>query len=72
MANPHPTKSKPCKIGRKHTGAPSTRKKAAKEKSKRIAAQIKKGKIYRYKGNVKDFWRGDIDQFPSKPTHGDQ
>lgn len=25
MGNPHPTRSKPCKIGRKHTGAPSDR-----------------------------------------------
>lgn len=70
MGNPHPTNSKPAKIGRKHTGAPSTRKKAAMAKSKRVADQIKSGKIHRYKGDVKAFWRGDLDQFPEKPKHG--
>lgn len=65
--NPHPTKSKPCKIGRKHTGAPGVRRLG------RITSNtIKKHKqavsrIRSFKAKVAAFWRGEIDVYPSLP-----
>lgn len=69
MGNPHPSKSKPCKIGRKHTGAPSTRKKVEASKKRVVARQIRDGKHDKYKDAVAAYWRGEIVQFPEKPNY---
>lgn len=67
MGNPHPSKSKPCKIGRKHTLSLSIRQKAAAAKRKAVARQMQDGKHQRYKEAVAAYWRGEIEQFPEKP-----
>lgn len=64
MANPHPTKSKPCKIGRKHTKAKSSRQREKDIARKRKANRIKIGKLQKRKELVAKFWRGELDQHP--------
>jgi len=62
--NPHPTRSKPYKIGRKHTGARGVRAKG-KLQSKAIKANSKKVSVLRkFKEKVSSFWKGEIDQYP--------
>ena len=65
MGNPHPTKSKPIKIGRKHTGAKSLRHKgriasAAKQRHKIEAIRHRK-----FKAQVSAFWRGERENYPT-------
>ena len=62
--NPHPSKSKPVKIGRKHTGAPSLR-----AKGRRASSAIKHhrnqiNKYRKYKARVAAFWRGELETYP--------
>lgn len=64
MANPHPTKSKPCKIGRKHTKTPGIRQKGRAKSSAIKANAIKLAKIKKYKAQVSAFWRGERDDHP--------
>lgn len=64
MSNPHPTKSKPCKIGRKHTGAPSIRVNAKKQKALKIQRAIQKNQAKRLKNLIASYWRGEIDIYP--------
>ncbi len=66
MGNPHPTKSKLCKIGRKHTGAPSIRKSAKIQKAKALKDQEKKILNRKRKKSVAAFWRGEIANFPEQ------
>jgi hypothetical protein len=65
MSNPHPTKSKPCKIGRKHTNAPSARVKAKKAKSIAARIKIKNGKNKKKKQSIAAYYRGEIENFPT-------
>ena len=66
MGNPHPTISKPNKIGRKHTKKPGSRRWqiAQSEKSKRVERQKKLAKINRHIAQVEKYWRGEIDNHP--------
>jgi hypothetical protein len=62
--NPHPTRSKPCKIGRKHTGA-----RRAKDKQRRLNGlkAFEKLKIARRRARNKKiaaYFRGDIATHP--------
>jgi len=66
MGNPHPTKSKPFKIGRKHTNAPSIRIREKKAKSLVIASERKKAKLKKHKQSVAAYYRGEIENFPCK------
>lgn len=65
--NPHPTKSKPVKIGRKHTGSPSIKVKAKRAAGFVIQQKINLAKIKRYKKAVSDYHKGLTDIFPTKP-----
>lgn len=60
MSNPHPTKSKPFKIGRKHTGAKREREK----NGLLFYAKIIQAKAAKYKAKVAAYWRGDLGEFP--------
>lgn len=61
MGNPHPTRSKPNKIGRKHTGE-----KSAREKQKRAAGLRKFKQIQKVTRSrkVRDYWTGKRDSHP--------
>lgn len=67
MGNPHPTKSKPLKIGRKHTGAPSNRLSGKRKRAKLVANQIKLGKYQLFKKKVAAYWRGELESYPENP-----
>lgn len=66
MGNPKPTKSKPCKIGRKHTGALSIRLQAKKALGKLIQKKINKSKFKKWKRLVKEYWLGKLENYPGK------
>ena len=65
MGNPHPTKSKPCKIGRKHTGADSTRVRERKRRAKAITQAQNDAKDRKRRNKIAAYWRGEIDEFPT-------
>lgn len=69
MGNPHPTVSKPIKIGRKHTLSLSIRQMSKAAKKAKVGQQIKKGKIASYKKEVAKYWRGESNTFPEKPRY---
>ena len=67
MSNPHPSKSKPFKIGRKHTGSKSVRRRGrlasgAEQKRRQDVARRAK-----YKERAAAYWRGELDHFPHPP-----
>ena len=64
MGNPHPTKSKPCKIGRKHTGAPSDKAKQRRQRGLRLNLEIKLAKRRKQKHAIADYYDGKYDRFP--------
>jgi hypothetical protein len=64
MGNPRPTKSKPCKIGRKHTSAPGIRQ-AEKKRRGKISMRKKRDVAFaRKKELVSAYWRGEINEWP--------
>jgi hypothetical protein len=66
MGNPHPSKSKPFKIGRKHTGALSTRARGRLVSRAKKVREIELNKFRQHKARVSAFWRGEIEEFPNK------
>ena len=64
MSNPHPTKSKPNKIGRKHTKQPSQRIKDKRKAGKKRFSQIKSAKALKYKERVSKYWNGELESHP--------
>jgi hypothetical protein len=64
MGNPHPTKSKPNKIGRKHTGALSARKKALAEKNRRMHDKTLAARKHKRDRAVSAYFRGEADLHP--------
>ena len=64
MGNPHPTKSKPCKIGRKHTGALSLRAKGRVMSRVIQSRKIENTKFRIFKNKVKQYWGGELMEFP--------
>jgi hypothetical protein len=64
MGNPHPTKSKPIKIGRKHNGTPSLRTIGQRASSalKRHRAELERWR--KHKQDVAAFWRGERETYP--------
>lgn len=68
MGNPHPTKSKPIKIGRKHTGARSEKWKQRARNATLHRSKIRRAVIKRYKVQVARFWRGELDTHPTIPS----
>jgi hypothetical protein len=65
MGNPHPTKSKPIKIGRKHTGAASTRVRQRRADAARAYATIKEGLRRRFHERVRQYFAGARDNYPT-------
>lgn len=68
MGNPHPTKSKPVKIGRKHTGAPSLRTIGRRSSAKAKINRAETGKWHAYKMAVAAYWRGERETYPKMPN----
>jgi hypothetical protein len=64
--NPHPTKSKPVKIGRKHTGAPSLRVKGRRASSAIKHRKNQNNEFRKYKSRVSAFWRGELETYPRR------
>lgn len=64
MGNPHPTKSKPCKIGRKHTQAPSTRVREKRRAAKQKQREIVLAKFRKHKEQIAAYYRGEIEECP--------
>lgn len=64
MGNPHPTKSKPCKIGRKHTNAPSTRVREKRRRAKQKQREIALAQFRKHKSKIEAYWRGETDECP--------
>lgn len=65
--NPHPTKSKPCKIGRKHTGAAGVRKKGRLASAQVQSQKERVRKWKKFNERVAAYFRGSTDTFPEKP-----
>ncbi len=66
MGNPHPTKSKPCKIGRKHTQQPSEKRKAKKRRGQEIYQQRVAAAKRRKLAAARKYWAGESDNLPEK------
>lgn len=64
MGNPRPTKSKPIKIGRKHTQSESTRIREKKRRALAVANAINIAKQRKYHDAVSLYWSGGSDVFP--------
>lgn len=64
MSKPVSTRSKPCKIGRKHTTAASVRCQSKQAKAREMENRIKGANAKRLKAKVAAFWRGELDSFP--------
>lgn len=62
--NPHPTRSKPYKPGRKHTGSPSLRSIGKRLVGEKIETQKHASRRKRYAMMVAAFWRGEIERHP--------
>jgi hypothetical protein len=69
MGNPHPTASKPIKIGRKHTGALGLRAKGRMQSRAILERKKTLNKFRKYKASVSEFWRGERETFPPMPTN---
>ena len=72
MGNPHPTKSKPCKIGRKHTNAPSDKAKQRRQRGLRLNLEIKLAKRRKKKHAITDYYAGMYDQCPVRIVTADE
>lgn len=64
MGNPHPTKSKPCKIGRKHTGALSLRAIGRRKSAAYRSNKEETRKWRNFKKQVHEYWLGKRDRYP--------
>ena len=64
MGNPHPTKSKPIKIGRKHSGAKSEKFKQKRRNTAIRNARLKLEKKRKYDRIVRDYFLGLRDNIP--------
>lgn len=64
MGNPHPTKSKPVKIGRKHSGAKSEKLKQKLRNKAKKAAQIKAAIRRKNAKMVHEYFMGLRDELP--------
>lgn len=64
MANPRPSKSKPCKIGRKHSGELREREKQAKRNGMKIWEAQKKKRAEKIKQAVRAYWCGELAEYP--------
>ncbi len=64
MGNPHPTKSKPNKIGRKHVNGLRVWQKANIEKRKKIEKEKLISRLRKFSKKVKDYWGGISDSHP--------
>lgn len=67
MGNPHPTNSKPIKIGRKHTGELGIRAKGRKTSLQHRANKQKNIMIRKWKDQVAEYYRGERENYPHKP-----
>lgn len=64
MGNPHPTRSKPRKIGRKHTGEPSERVKQARRNTAMRRAALIAGKRRKVKALIHLYFLGELEYLP--------
>lgn len=64
MGNPHPTKSKPCKIGRKHTNGPSTRVREKLRRGQAIMKAIAAAKQRKRNELIRRYWLGELATYP--------
>lgn len=62
--NPHPTKSKPSKIGRKHTGAISQKTKQKRHNAASKKQKIKQMKAKKFHSQVAEYFAGKREQHP--------
>ena len=65
MGNPHPTRSKPFKVGRKHTKAKSIKQKQKERNGKIKRQQQKRSKWRKHKKMVVSYWGGEVNEYPS-------
>lgn len=66
MANPHPTKSKPTKIGRKHTTAKSVRAQGKQRSRQLVERKAQDAHHRKFKSSVAAYWRGELTEYPTK------
>jgi hypothetical protein len=64
MSNPHPTRSKPNKIGRKHSGAPSAREKAIAAKNRAMHERTLVARGRKRKKAIRAYFLGEMDLYP--------
>lgn len=62
--NPHPTNSKPTKIGRKHTGEPSEKAKQKKRNAASYKQKIQQAKSKKYHLKVSEYFTGKREYHP--------
>lgn len=66
MGNPRPTKSKPVKIGRKHTGAKSSRLKQRQQNGRVSFQRQEQARHRKTKAAVREYWDGLRDECPAE------
>lgn len=67
VGNPHLTRSKPYKIGRKHSGAVSEHRRQLRRNGAKARQQQKQKKLRRYHRLVQSYWAGELEHFPDLP-----
>jgi len=65
MGNPHPTKSKPVKIGRKHSGAKSEKFRQKRRNTAKRRNEIKLGLRRKDNRIVREYFLGLRDELPA-------
>ena len=66
MWNPHPTKSKPVPIGRKHTNQPRTKARQRQENNRRRSNEHKLIMLLKFKKKVSAYFRWEIEDYPTR------
>jgi hypothetical protein len=64
MGNPHPTKSKPCKLGRKHTGKACTRVAERRKAGKKLFAKRALAKQRARDAQIHAYFTGQREFYP--------
>lgn len=65
--NPHPTRSKPCKIGRKHTGQKRQKAKQKRLRGMQVYEKLKIARKRKYDAKVAMYFRNEIPLHPGDP-----
>ena len=67
MGNPHPTRSKPVPIGRKHTNAPGVRQRGRMASARAADCRRRLQMMRQFKAEVGRYFRNEREDYPANP-----